>query len=146
TSFLRENPSIAHKAGVPKGGTFVLVSEKEQVVADFCLATKVNNAADGGCCSLMECTYPWISSLKYMNNLSRSLKGKQSRNKPMPQNYVLQVIEYKINGEPLINRTTTITIPLEEIFLRRIHAVTEALNNKFNKGVVFDFNENQKRL
>ncbi|WGF91813.1 hypothetical protein [Aequorivita marisscotiae] len=146
TSFIRENPSIAHKAGVSKGGTFILVSENEQIVADFCLTTKVNNTTDGGCCSLMECTYPWISSLKYMNNLSRSLKGQQSRNKPMPQNYVLQVIEYKINGEPLINRTTTITIPLKEIFLRRIHAVTEALNNKFDKGVVFDFNENQKRL
>ncbi|MCG2418340.1 hypothetical protein K8089_04840 [Aequorivita sp. F47161] len=146
TSFLRENPSTAHRGGVPKGGTFIIVSEKEQVVADFCISTKLNNGANDGCCSLMECTYPWISSLKYMNNLSRSLKGKQSRNKPMPQNYVLQVIEYKINGELLINRTTTITIPLTEIFLRRIHAVTEALNKKFNKGVVFDFNESQKRL
>lgn len=145
TSFLRENPSIAHKAGVPKGGTFVLVSERENVVADFCISTKISTASDG-CCSLMECTYPWISSLKYMNNLSRSLKGTQSRNKPMPQNYVLQVIEYRINGEPLINRTTTISIPLKEIFLRRIHAVTEALNKKFEKGVVFDFNESQKRL
>ncbi|MAP80895.1 MAG: hypothetical protein CL526_07380 [Aequorivita sp.] len=146
TSFLRENPSITHRAGVPKGGTFILVSEKEKIVADFCIATKQTNNANDGCCSLMECTYPWISSLKYMNNLSRSLKGKQSRNKPMPQNYVLQIIEYKINGEPLINRTTTITIPLSQIFLRRIHAVTEALNKKFNKGVVFDFNESQKRL
>ncbi len=64
----------------------------------------------------------------------------------MPKNYILQIIEYRINGEPLINTTTTITIPLEQIFIRRIHAVTEALNKKFDKGVVFDFNESQKRL
>ncbi len=145
TTFLRENPSISHKAGVPKGGTFVLVSERGNVVADFCISNKIA-AANDGCCSLMECTYPWISSLKYINNLSRSLKGTQSRRTPMPKNYILQVIEYRINGEPLINTTTTISIPLEQIFLRRIHAITEALNKKFDKGVVFDFNESQKRL
>lgn len=145
TTFLKENPSISHKGGVPKGGTFVLISERENVVADFCISNKISAAADG-CFSLMECTYPWISSLKYMNNLSRSLKGTQSRRSAMPKNYILQIIEYRINGEPLINTTTTITIPLEQIFLRRIHAVTEALNKKFDKGVVFDFNESQKRL
>ncbi|MBK5212349.1 MAG: hypothetical protein JJE55_01660 [Flavobacteriaceae bacterium] len=145
TTFLKENPSISHRGGVSKGGTFVLVSERENVVADFCISNKISASSDG-CCSLMECTYPWISSLKYMNNLSRSLKGTPSRNKPMPKNYILQIIEYRINGEPLINTTTTISIPLEQIFLRRIHAVMEALNTKFDKGVVFDFNESQKRL
>ena len=146
-SFVKKNPSLEHKAGVEKGGTFVLVADDDEVVADYCLSYKVvADATEQGCCSLMECTYPWISSLKYMNNLSRSLLGTQSRNKPMPENYVLQVIEYRINGERLINGTTTLRIPLEEIFLRRMHAVTEALNNRFDKGVVFDFNESQKRF
>lgn len=147
TKFVKDNPSTNHSAGVSKGGTYILLTEKEVVVADFNLSYKIPPATNKQeCCSLIECTYPWISSLKYLNNLSRSLKGTQSRNKPMPQNYILQVVEYQINGERLINNTTTITIPLKEIFLRRIHAITEALNKRFDKGVVFDFNESQKRL
>tara|TARA_R110002074_G_scaffold14788_1_gene50977 strand:- start:73515 stop:76172 length:2658 start_codon:yes stop_codon:yes gene_type:complete len=147
TAFVKKHPSIIHKAGVPQGGTFILISENDEVKADYCVSYKIPaEASEGGCCSLMECTYPWISSLKYMNNLSRSLKGTQSNNKPMPEDYVLQVIEYKINGEKLISGTTTIRIPLGQIFLRRMHAVTEALNNRFNKGLVFDFNESQKRF
>jgi hypothetical protein len=147
SAFVKDHPSITHKAGVDKGGTFILLTNNETVVADFSLSYKIAPASDEqGCCSLMECTYPWISSLKYMNNLSRSLKGTQSRNRPMPQTYVLQVIEYKINGQALINNTTTLSIPLGQIFLRRVHAVTEALNNRFSSGVVFDFNESQKRL
>lgn len=147
TAFVKKHPSIIHKAGVPQGGTFILISENDEVKADYCVSYKIPaEASEGGCCSLMECTYPWISSLKYMNNLSRSLKGTQSNNKPMPEDYVLQVIEYKINGEKLISGTTTIRIPLGQIFLRRMHAVTETLNNRFNKGLVFDFNESQKRF
>ena len=103
-------------------------------------------ANEQGCCSLWSVPFPWISSLKYLNNLARSLKGTQSNNRPMPDDYLLQVIEYKINGEKLINNTTTLRIPLEQIFLRRMHAVTEALNNRFDKGLVFDFNESQNVL
>ncbi|MEM7084579.1 MAG: hypothetical protein AAF489_00260 [Bacteroidota bacterium] len=147
TAFVKKNPSISHKAGVEHGGTFILIAEDDEVVADYCLSYKVvADPAEQGCCSLMECTFPWISSLKYMNNLSRSLLGTQSRNKPMPTHYILQVIEYRINGERLITGTTTLRIPLQQIFLRRMHAVTEALNNRFDKGVVFDFNESQKRF
>lgn len=147
SDFVKKNPGLEHRAGVSKGGTFILVSKKDKMVADFCLPYKIaEKVEEQSCCSLMECTYPWISTLKYLNNLARSTKGTQSRNKAMPQNYVLQVVEYKINGQSLINNTTTLTIPLQQIFLRRMHAITEALNNRFNKGVVFDFNESQKRL
>lgn len=147
TSFVKNNPSILHTGGVAKGGTFIILSNEEEVLADFCLGYKIaTKGNEQGCCSLMECTFPWISSLKYLNNLSRSLNGTQSRRKFMPQNYTLDIIEYKINGERLINRTTRITIPLSQIFLRRMHAITEALNTRFDKGVVFDFNENQKRF
>ncbi|MCG8306784.1 MAG: hypothetical protein MI975_05280 [Cytophagales bacterium] len=147
TSFVRKNPSASHGAGVSNGGTFVLLAEKDKTVADFYLSYKLPPETDKQeCCSLMECSYPWISSLKYLNNLARSLKGTQSRNRPMPQYYRLDIIEYTINGTRLIGNTTAISVPLEEIFLRRMHAITNALNKRFDKGVVFDFNESQKRL
>lgn len=147
TAFVREHPSITHRGGVPKGGTFILITESDTLVADFCVSYKVaTTAEEQNCCSLMECTYPWISSLKYLNNLSRSLDGTQSNNVPMPQQYRLQVIEYRINREKLINTTTTIEIPLRHIYYRRMHAITDALNKRFDKGLVFDFNESQKRF
>lgn len=145
--FLKKHPQAEHRGGVVKGGTFLLVADQNKVVADLYLPYRVNEeSAHHDCCSLMECTYPWISSLKYLNNLARSTKGTQSRNKVMPKEYVLQVIEYRINGQNLINGSTTIRIPLQQIFFRRIHAITEALNMRFDKGVVFDFNESQKRF
>ena len=146
--FVKKHPQVEHRGGVVKGGTFLLVAEQNMVVADLFLPYRVQEeSAKHDCCSLMECTYPWISSLKYLNNLARSTKGTQSRNKLMPKEYVLQVLEYRINGQDLLgSRGTLIRIPLQQIFFRRIHAITEALNTRFDKGVVFDFNESQKRF
>lgn len=144
--FVKAHPSVVHRGGVPKGGTFIIVADSKTSVADFCLSYKIAEDKEQDCCSLMECSYPWISSLKYLNNLARSLKGTQSRTKLMPQNYILQVVEYKINGQALIDNPIRVSIPLQDIFKRRIHAITEALNKRFNKGVVFDFNESQKRF
>ncbi|AHW62209.1 hypothetical protein SAMN05444285_101175 [Draconibacterium orientale] len=145
--FLKKHSQAVHRGGVVKGGTFLLVAQQNKVVSDLFLPYRIiEETAQNDCCSLMECTYPWISSLKYLNNLARSTKGTQSRNKVMPKEYVLQVVEYRINRQNLINGTTTIRIPLQQIFLRRIHAITEALNTRFDKGVVFDFNESQKRF
>ncbi|MCY1718974.1 hypothetical protein OU798_01385 [Prolixibacteraceae bacterium Z1-6] len=146
SGFIKKHTQLEHRAGVTKGGTFVLVAQENKVVADLFLPYRVVESSQQECCSLMECSYPWISSLKYLNNLARSTKGTQSRNKVMPENYLLQVVEYRINGQNLINGTTTISIPLKQIFFRRIHAITEALNTRFDKGVVFDFNESQKRF
>lgn len=171
-AFVREHPSLTHKGGVEKGGTLVLLSTSQEIildtvpvdgnpeldadtrqnfsdiiVADFSLSYKIQAATNrDSCCSLVECTFPWISSLKYINNLSRSLLGTQSSHKAMPKEYVLQIIEYKINGTRILNGTTTLRIPLQNIFVRRMHAITDALNKLFDKGVVFDFNENQKRF
>ncbi|MFW5756877.1 MAG: hypothetical protein ACOCWK_09750, partial [Tangfeifania sp.] len=146
-NFIRKHPPVVHRAGVSKGGTFVILAQNDKAVGDFCLPYKIQaDIKEQDCCSLMECSYPWISSLKYLNNLARSLKGTQSRNKPMPEHYVLQVIEYRINKQSLIGHTVTLNIPLKDIFLRRMHAITEVLNNRFGKGVVFDFNEDQKRF
>lgn len=147
SAFVREHPSITHKGGVDKGGTYILLANSEEVVADFSISYKIAPEAGGlGCCLLVECSYPWISSLKYINNLSRSLKGKQSKIKVMPKEYVLNILAYRINNQPVITSQQTIRISLEEVYLRRMHAITEALNNRFPEGVVFDFNEDQKRL
>lgn len=171
-AFVREHPSLTHKGGVEKGGTLILLTTSQQdvldtipidndtaidtdnrpsfsdvIIADFSVSYKIPVANNrDSCCSLVECTFPWISSLKYINNLSRSLLGTQSTHKAMPKEYVLQIIEYKINGTRILNGTTTIRIPLNDIFVRRMHAITDALNKLFDKGVVFDFNENQKRF
>ena len=146
--FLKKHPQTEHRGGVAKGGTFLLVAAENKVVADLFLPYRVlEESAQHYCCSLIECTYPWISSLKYLNNLARSTKGTQSRNKIMPTEYVLQILEYRINGQNLLgSQGTIIRIPLRQIFLRRIHAITEALNTRFSSGVVFDFNESQKRF
>lgn len=147
SAFVREHPSITHKGGVDKGGTYILLANSDEVVADFSISYKIAPEAGGlGCCPLIECSYPWISSLKYINNLSRSLKGEQSQIKAMPEKYVLKILAYRINNQPVITSQQTISIPLEEVYLRRMHAITEALNNRFPEGVVFDFNEDQKRL
>jgi hypothetical protein len=147
SAFVRKHPSISHKGGVPKGGTFIIISDRKEVLADFSISYKIAEESNAiGCCKLVECSYPWISSLKYLNNLSRSLLGTQSKNNLMPKEYVFTVLSYKINGQPLISSQQVIRIPLEDIFLRRMHSVTAALNNKFPEGVVFDYNEDQKRL
>ena len=159
SAFVKENPSITHKGGVDKGGTFILLSNEEEILADFSISYKIAPEPESidcskdcckdyykDCCKLIECSYPWISSLKYLNNLSRSLLGTQSNRTLMPQEYVLTVLSYKINGQSLISSQQVIRIPLRDIFLRRMHAVTAALNNRFPEGVVFDYNEDQKRL
>lgn len=137
---------MEHRAGVPKGGTFIVLSDKNTIVADFSVSYRIPGEAEFNCCPVRECTFPWISTLKYMNNLARSLKGTQSRNKLMPRNYILQVIEYRINNHSLVNQPLILSVPLSQIFLRRMHAVTDALNHAFPEGVVFDFNESQKRF
>jgi len=153
TQLIQEKPSISHYAGVPRGGTFVIATQNDTVFADFAfegkliLKEKVKDTGLG-CCELVECTYPWISSLKYLNNLSRSLNGTQSKEQSMPKNYVLRVIKYEINDVSLKSGQSfeDIVIPMSQIFLRRMHAITEAMNTKYPKGLVFDFNESQKRF
>lgn len=154
TELIEKAPSLTHLAGVPKGGTFILAAENDLVFADFALDSKLEKKVESegvglGCCPIVECSYPWISSLKYINNLSRSLNGTQSDIVEMPEYYTLAIWEYEINGTSLktrVKRRDIIQIPLEDIFLRRMHAVTEALNDAYPQGLVFDFNESQKRL
>jgi len=145
--FINKNNSLEHLGGVPKGGTFLMVKKADTMIADFAMSYKQSaQAAAESCCKIEECTYPWISSLKYLNNLSRSLKGTQSKVRLMPKFYRLLVTGYSINDIALITQPVEITIPLSEVFMRRLHVVVEKLNEKFPTGLVFDFDQATKRL
>ncbi|WP_348799263.1 hypothetical protein [Flavobacterium adhaerens] len=144
---LKNHPSFEHKAGVKKGGTLILLKEGGTFITDFAIDYKITNDNDLSCCTIVECIYPWISSLKYINNLSRSIKGTQSRVKAMPTHYLLNVRNYSINGVSLINQPVVIRVPLNnDLLLRRLHVVMEKINLQFPAGLVFDFIEEQKKL
>ena len=144
--FINTNNSLEHLSGVPKGGTFVVLKKANLIVADFALSYKYRAEQTESCCKISECSYPWISSLKYLNNLSRSLKGTQSRTLLMPKAYRLFITQYSINGISLISQPTEISVPLNDIFNGRIHAVTRKLNDTFPTGLVFDFDQESKLL
>lgn len=147
--FLRNNSACRHLAGVSRSGTYILLSVSNRIIGDLALPYRVEDEISKPSVShikVAECTYPWISTLKYINNLSRSLRGTRRRVGVMPTHYRLVVREYEINGFPIINGPVTLLIPLESILYRRMHAITEALNERFPKGLVFDFNENLKRF
>lgn len=146
-TLINNNPAFEHKAGVKKGGTLLLLKEGNVFIADFAVDYKVANEDSLSCCTIVECMYPWISSLKYINNLARSLKGTQSRVRAMPTHYVLNIRRYSINGVNLITNPVTLRIPLnDDVFLRRLHVVMERINQRFPTGLVFDFIEEQKKL
>lgn len=140
------NYGFEHKAGVKKGGTLLLLKLGANFITDFSIDGKINPDSGLGCCTITECLYPWISSLKYINNLSRSLKGTQSNIKAMPTHYILNVRKYSINGVNLINSPVIVRVPLADVFLRRLHVVMETLNTQFPTGLLFDFIEEEKKL
>jgi hypothetical protein len=140
------NYGFEHKAGVKKGGTLLLLKSGTSFITDFAIDGKINPDSGLGCCAIIECLYPWISSLKYINNLSRSLKGTKSNIKAMPTHYILNVRKYSINGVNLINSPVIVRVPLGDLFLRRLHIVMEILNTQFPTGLLFDFIEEEKKL
>lgn len=145
-AFINKNNSLEHVAGVPVGGTFLILKKADTIFADFAMNYKNQSQVSEICCKISECVYPWISSLKYLNNLSRSLKGTQSRTTLMPKIYRLLITRYAINDIELISQPVEISIPLADIFKRRMHVVTEKLNERFPTGVVFDFDQQKKQL
>ncbi|WP_162415421.1 hypothetical protein [Cyclobacterium roseum] len=148
-AFLDRHPSLRSMGGVPKSGTYVLLSNGNLVFGDLALDYRVlarSEEAKASHIRVAACSYPWISSLKYLNNLSRSLKGSPRRSGIQPENYRLVVRDYRINGHPMISGPLTLTIPLEAVASRRMHAITEMLNERFPDGLVFDFDESLKRL
>jgi len=145
----KDHPSCSSMGGVPKSGTYILLSYNNKVFADLSLSYRVVDE-----CGLIgsshirvaSCSYPWISSLKYLNNLSRSINGSVRSSGIQPKNYRLVINNYSINGQAIIKGAITLDIPLEAILNRRMHAITEALNERFPKGLVFDYDESLKRF
>lgn len=144
--FIKKNNSLEHLSGVAKGGTFVVLKKANLIVADFALSYKLRAEQSEFCCKISECSYPWISSLKYLNNLSRSLRGTQSRRQLMPKNYRLLIMQYSINGVSLIGQPTEVSVPLADVFNGRVHSVMRKLNERFPTGLVFDFDQKGKLL
>ncbi|KUJ62156.1 hypothetical protein AR687_09035 [Flavobacteriaceae bacterium CRH] len=140
------NYSFEHKAGVKKGGTLLLLKSGNTFITDFSIEGKISPDNGLGCCTIMGCLYPWISSLRYINNLSRSIRGTQSKRVEMPTHYTLSIKKYSINGVNLITNRVLVNIPLDQILARRLHVVMETLNNLFPTGLLFDFIEEEKKL
>ena len=137
------NYSFEHKAGVKKGGTLLLLKSGSDFITDFAIEGKINPDDGLGCCTIIGCLYPWISSLRYINNLSRGLRGNPETS---PTNYRLRILKYTINNVKIINSPVTIEIPLDKILIRRLHIVMETLNTHFPTGLLFDFIEDEKKL
>ncbi|MCV9930369.1 hypothetical protein OIU83_22105 [Flavobacterium sp. LS1R49] len=140
------NYSFEHKAGVKKGGTLLLLKSGNTFITDFAIEGKIKPDSGLGCCTIMGCLYPWISSLRYINNLSRSTRGTKSKRIDMPTHYRLSIKKYSINGVNLINDRVLVNIPLDQILARRLHVVMETLNTQFPTGLLFDFIEEEKKL
>lgn len=147
--FVREHPGCAHMAGVPRSGTYILLSNNNVVIGDLGLHYRVANVQSSTAVShikVAETTYPWISSLSYLNNLSRSLRGTPKKAGARITHYKLVVSDYRINGQQLISGPAELLVSLEDLLNRRMHAITESLNNRFPNGLVFDYNEALKRF
>lgn len=140
------NYSFEHKAGVKKGGTLLLLKSGTTFITDFAIEGKISPDNGLGCCTIMGCLYPWISTLRYINNLSRSIRGTKSKQVNLPTHYKLSVKKYAINGVNLITDNVEVSIPIDQILVRRLHVVMETLNTKFPTGLLFDFIEEEKKV
>lgn len=141
--FLKTHQGLEHHGGTWRDGTFILLYRNGRVVADFCLPYRVYIQKDKR--DIVTASYPWISTLKYINNLSRTFNNPKQTN--APKYYKLKISKYKISGHNLLSSPSrTLSINIEDLYYRRLHAVAEKLNNTFSKGLVFDYDESRKRM
>lgn len=138
SDFSQLHPGLEHQGGVPKGGTFIIVYQEikgqEIVAADFALPYNTSSRTTQAYV-LQQCVYKWISSSKYLMNLTRPKYGI-----PITQrDYTLRVSTYEIDGVPLVGRRgRTIRIPIRDIKYRGMVAIVEGLNKAFPTGLIFD--------
>ncbi len=133
-----------HKAGCSEGGTFILVTDSaNKVVADFCLPYYESQSTTSDCCEVKTCSYPWISTLKYINNLTRVVNTDHAKKYSY---YKLRISEYTIMDHQLVKAARDIYIPLEKVLISRMHIVASELNKAFPGGIVFDYDEQNKRM
>ncbi len=141
---LSHYPGLEYNGGVPVGGTYILVKDKDEVITSLSIKHKIHPETDllG---RIEETSYPWISSLKYINNLVRSINDKKAPLQKRHSNYVLRISQYKINDTHLIsNKYVDISISTKKMLTGRLHSVMNELNNHFDAGVVFEYDQRSK--
>ena len=171
--FLAQHPGVQHKAGVPMGGTFVVVCHgnsdsesisgggsltKDTVITDFYLPYPVLPKVEASGQRLVkECEYEWIDSIKHLNNImlrayrlaatSKAPAAAELEKERLSGNYVIRIYKYEIQGVDLLkNSFVDISIPIATLKAKRLNALTFALNEKFPKGVVFDCRSKSNQL
>jgi hypothetical protein len=138
-NYVGQHPGLTHLGGVHKGGTFIVVFQRNNagnpvVVADFALPYNCCGKAAGTI--IEECTYKWISSKRYLRNIARPWHGSATPSKRY--HYSIQISNYTIGGVALIGKSIrTLDIPIENIKRYGLRAVTDTLNNAFPNGLVF---------
>lgn len=171
--FLAQHPGLQHKAGVPMGGTFILVCHgnsdseaiagggslsKDTVIADFYLPYPVLPKVEvTGQRLVKECEYAWIDSVKHLNNIMlRAYRLTETGKAPaaaelektkLSTNYVVRVYKYEIQGVDVLKDSyAEISIPITTLKAQRLNALTAALNERFPKGAVFDCRHNSNQF
>ncbi len=171
--FLAQHPGVQHKAGVPMGGTFVVVCHgnsdnesisgggsltKDTVITDFYLPYPVLPKVEVDYQKLVrECEYEWIDSIKHLNNLmmrkyrlaatNQAPAAAELEKEILNDHYVIRVYNYMIQGVDLLNGSTLdIKVPLSKLRSGRLNAVAAELNKQLSKGLVFDYKPNSNKL
>jgi len=165
-TFLKFHPGIQHKAGVPFGGTFLLVYsdtsssypnglsiKAETVIADFYLPYRIAVPDIVSSILVKECEYKWIDSLKHLNYIAlRDYRPEKTTKAPaahehesvrLKDNYIIRIYKYDIQNHSLLsgNNPVDVVVPLNGAFSIKTHklaAVARKLNAQFPLGVVFD--------
>ena len=132
-NFLRKHPGIEHKAGVPPGGTLVLVCHSQTgsvaannpfhdvlinlkpnvIVADFALPYRISETKIVPDILVAECEYGWIDSIRHLNNIAlRGYRIKASKKAPaaheqerarLADNYIVRICRYEIQGRAFVD-------------------------------------------
>ncbi len=157
-NFLKNHPGVQHKAGVPLGGTFILVYhndnpvqgiEKETVIADFYLPYRIAEPEIIQAVTVKECEYTWIDSIKHLNSIclrdyrfDKKPKARESDRNRLQNNYIIRIKKYEIQGTSLLNPgDNDISIPIKgtnSLSDYSLSAIAAELNATFPNGLVFD--------
>lgn len=138
--FLQKHPGMQHKAGVPLGGTFILVYrgvdnsylhkkvlsetipeiDEGMIITDFFLPYRIVKT-DCQCSPLIrECEYEWIDSVRHINNLSlrdyrpvltaKAPPANEKESARLRNSYVIRIYKYEIQGRSQLPGNKTIDI------------------------------------
>jgi hypothetical protein len=133
SNFLKKHPGIEHKAGVPPGGTLVLVCHSQTgsvaannpfhdvlinlkpnvIVADFTLPYRIPETKIVPDIMVGECEYNWIDSIRHLNNIAlRGYRIRATKKAPaaheqerarLADNYIIRICRYEIQGRAFVD-------------------------------------------